>query len=61
MFRRLFPDGRCPPADDLFALVSAADPSALPALWLGCGSEDPVYADNQRRLAEATAGRPASS
>ena len=37
MFRRLFPDGPVPPADDLFALVSAADPTALPALWLGCG------------------------
>jgi S-formylglutathione hydrolase FrmB len=52
MFRRLFPDGTVPTSDDLFALVSAADPSALPPLWLGCGSEDPVYAAN-RRLAEA--------
>jgi hypothetical protein len=30
----------------------AADPTALPALWLGCGERDPVY-DSNRRLAEA--------
>jgi putative tributyrin esterase len=59
MFRRLFPDGRVPPADDLFALLSAADPTALPALWLGCGSEDPVYPANRRlHAACATAGIP---
>ena len=52
MFRRLYPEGAVPPPDDLFALVSAADPAALPDLWLGCGSADPVY-DSNRRLAEA--------
>jgi S-formylglutathione hydrolase FrmB len=54
MFRRLFPDGRVPATDDLAALLAAANPTALPALWLSCGSEDEVYGDN-RRLAEACA------
>ena len=54
MFARLFPDGQVPPTDDLFVLLSAADSGALPTLWLGCGSDDPVYAHN-RRLAEACA------
>jgi putative tributyrin esterase len=34
--------------DDLFHLLDGADPATLPALYLGCGTEDDLYPDNQR-------------
>src|SRR4051812_38381310 len=33
--------------DDLLALVAQADPAALPALWVGCGTEDALLASNR--------------
>jgi putative tributyrin esterase len=62
MFRRLFPDGKVAPDDDLFTLVPAADPATLPALWLGSGSEDAVYPANRRlHAACAAAGIPVTT
>src|SRR3954470_11945662 len=40
--------------DDLFALVSKADPAALPALHVSCGTEDELLAANRRFLAACT-------
>jgi S-formylglutathione hydrolase FrmB len=34
--------------DDLFHLLEAADRSALPSMYVGCGTEDHLYPDNQR-------------
>jgi S-formylglutathione hydrolase FrmB len=34
--------------DDLFHLLETVDSTALPQLWVGCGTEDALYADNQR-------------
>jgi putative tributyrin esterase len=34
--------------DDLFHLLERADPAALPALYVACGTEDALYDDNQR-------------
>ncbi|MGZ4651167.1 MAG: alpha/beta hydrolase [Kineosporiaceae bacterium] len=48
LFDRVFGDGD--PAgtdDDLFALVDRADSDALPALYLGCGTEDELIGDNE--------------
>lgn len=39
--------------DDLFALLRAADPTALPALWLDCGTEDGLLESNERFIALA--------
>ena len=36
--------------NDLIHLVSAADPEALPELYLCCGTEDPLFVDNERFL-----------
>ncbi len=44
-------DGRVGPGDDLFALLDSADPAALPALFVGCGTEDHLYPATQRFLA----------
>ena len=41
------------PAEDLFALLGAADPAALPRLFVGCGTADRLWPMNQemhRRL-----------
>jgi putative tributyrin esterase len=47
MFDRIFGDQTIDGGpDDLFGLLDQAQPDALPALYLTCGSEDPVYADN---------------
>ena len=48
-------DGRIGPDDDLFALLDQADVEALPPLFVGCGTEDPLYEGNSRFAAAATA------
>ncbi len=56
MFERVFgPDG-IPPEADIFGLLETADPATLPPLYLGCGTEDALAADNQA-FAAAAAGR----
>ncbi|ATG56131.1 esterase [Brachybacterium ginsengisoli] len=40
-------------ADDLVGLVSAADPAALPALFVDCGTEDQLLEHNRTFLAAA--------
>ena len=40
------------PSDDLFALVQQAE---VPRLWLGCGTDDYLYAANERFVAAAQA------
>lgn len=46
-------------ADDLLALVARADPAALPALYVCCGTEDELIGDNETfRDACASAGVP---
>jgi putative tributyrin esterase len=54
LFERVF-DSRVGPDDDLFALLAAADVATLPALYLGCGTEDHLYDANVRLVEEATA------
>ena len=44
-------DGRIGPDDDLFALLRAADPGALPPLHVSCGTEDELY-DRSVRFAD---------
>jgi putative tributyrin esterase len=47
MFERVFGDGPIAGgSDDLFSLLDHADPAVLPDLYLSCGTEDPLYADN---------------
>ena len=49
MFERIHGD-RSPAGggDDLFALVAAADRTALPALYVCCGEQDELIGDNRR-------------
>jgi putative tributyrin esterase len=48
LIRRVFGDGPVAGGpDDLLALLAAADPVALPALQVSCGSEDVMFPDNQ--------------
>lgn len=54
LFSRVFGD-RIAPADDLFALLARADVEALPSLYVGCGTEDELYASNVRFVEETTA------
>jgi S-formylglutathione hydrolase FrmB len=54
LFERVF-DGEIGPGDDLFGLVAAADLGSLPALYVGCGTEDHLYDANVRFVADATA------
>jgi putative tributyrin esterase len=47
MFERVFGDDPIEGGDnDLFWLLDQADPAELPALFLSCGTEDALYADN---------------
>ncbi|HEX8488631.1 MAG TPA: alpha/beta hydrolase family protein [Propionibacteriaceae bacterium] len=47
MFERVFGEGPIDGSDDdLFRLLEQADPGALPDLYLSCGTEDALYADN---------------
>ncbi|HYO38786.1 MAG TPA: alpha/beta hydrolase family protein [Nocardioidaceae bacterium] len=54
LFDRVF-DGQVGPDDDLFALLAGADTDALPALFVGCGTEDPLYGSSVRFSDEAAA------
>ncbi len=47
MFERIFGDQTIAGGpDDLLALLGQAEADALPALYLSCGTEDELYADN---------------
>ena len=49
-------------ADDLRWLLGQAESVTLPALWVGCGTGDPLYADNERLVAACTeAGIPVTA
>jgi S-formylglutathione hydrolase FrmB len=54
LFARVY-DGRIGPHDDLFTLLEAADPAALPSLFVGCGTEDALHDGNLRFVAAARA------
>jgi len=48
--------GQAPgPDDDVVGLVAQADPAALPALYVACGTEDFLHASNLRWLEAANA------
>ena len=53
LMQRVF-DGRIGPRDDLLALLADADVQSLPSLYVGCGTEDHLYADNVRFVEAAT-------
>ena len=47
LFERIFGDRSIDGGpDDLFALAEQADPASVPPLWVSCGTEDELYADN---------------
>jgi S-formylglutathione hydrolase FrmB len=54
LFHRIF-HGTPGPKDDLFALLEEADPAVVPPLFVGCGTEDPLYDQSVRFAAAATA------
>jgi S-formylglutathione hydrolase FrmB len=60
LFDRVFGDREVAGGpDDVLALVRAADPATLPALYACCGTEDELIGDNERfRDACAAAGVP---
>ncbi|MDX6372428.1 MAG: putative tributyrin esterase, partial [Nocardioidaceae bacterium] len=41
------------PADDLLALLEAADPASLPRLYVGCGTEEELLMVQNRQFLEA--------
>lgn len=48
LFTRVFGDEPVrDTTDDLWWLVARAEPAVLPALWVGCGTEDSLYDDNE--------------
>jgi len=53
LFRRVYGDQGPGPDDDLLDLLGRADPSALPGLWVSCGTEDHLIASNHRFVARA--------
>jgi putative tributyrin esterase len=44
--------GELTDTDDLFALLDAADPAALPRLYVACGAQEDRLLDGNRRLAD---------
>jgi S-formylglutathione hydrolase FrmB len=42
-------------ADDLWWLLEQRDPATLPALWVGCGTGDPLYSFNEEFVAAGVA------
>ena len=54
LFERAF-GGAPGPADDLAALLAAADAGSLPPLYVSCGTEDELLPMNRRFAAEAEA------
>jgi S-formylglutathione hydrolase FrmB len=63
LFTRVFGDRQVAGTpDDLWWLLEQAEPAALPALWVGCGTEDPLHDHNVRFVdACAAAGIPVTS
>lgn len=64
LFRLVWGDGRRPGGtdDDLFTLLERTDPADLPALWVGCGTEDFLLGDTHRFLdAAASRGVPVTA
>ncbi|MGI8458029.1 MAG: alpha/beta hydrolase [Propionibacteriaceae bacterium] len=53
MFERAFGSAGIPAEADLFDLLETVDRSALPPLYLGCGTEDALVADNEAFAAAA--------
>ena len=53
LFQRVF-DGEVGPQDDLYTLLGEAEIESLPSLYLGCGTEDHLFAGNERFVDEAT-------
>ena len=49
LFKRVFGDD-LPDDDDLFRLIERSDPTAVPPVFLGCGTEDHLFASNERFL-----------
>ena len=49
--QRVF-DGNFAASDDLYELLAAADPAAVPPLYLGCGTDEDRLMDANTRLAE---------
>jgi putative tributyrin esterase len=43
-------------ADDLWWLLEQTDPATLPALWVGCGTGDPLCSYNENFVGACTAG-----
>ncbi len=57
MMRRILGDQSVTGTDnDLFALLDRLDPGTAPALYVSCGTEDPLYPEN-RRFVQAAADR----
>jgi putative tributyrin esterase len=54
LVQRVF-DGRLEPRDDLFALLDGSDVESLPSVYVGCGTEDPLYDGNVKFVDAATA------
>jgi len=49
LFTRVFGDSAVSGSpDDLFWLREQIEPDGLPALWVGCGTEDPLYGQSVR-------------
>ena len=56
MMRRIFGDQPVSGTDDdLFALIDGLDPAAAPSMYVCCGTEDVLYAENQRFVRAAVA------
>jgi S-formylglutathione hydrolase FrmB len=56
LFRRVLGDGSIAGTpDDLWWLLDQAEPAELPALWVGCGTEDFLYDANDRFVAACNA------
>jgi putative tributyrin esterase len=53
LFRRVFGDRGVGPGDDLEALLDAA--AAVPPLYVGCGTDEPLLPANERLVARARA------
>jgi putative tributyrin esterase len=43
--------------NDVFWLLEQAEPAALPALWVGCGTDDALYADSVRFVQACASAR----
>lgn len=54
LFERIFGSDPIPDSADLFSLLAELDPGRLPALYLGCGTED-FLVDGNRKFAAAAA------